>query len=62
MVINRNGIVFGSVPVVNLPGPQDIPAPTDGDDGSYYFAPPGTSRSTPAPTSSSAPRLAARTS
>jgi hypothetical protein len=38
MLINRNGIVFGSVPEVALPGPQDIDGPDAvWDDGSYYF-------------------------
>ncbi len=38
LVINRNGIVFGSVPEVDLPGPQDIDGPDAvWDDGSYYF-------------------------
>jgi len=38
IVINRNGIVFGSVPEVALPGPQDIDGPDAvWDDGSYEF-------------------------
>ncbi len=38
MLINRNGIVFVSVPEVELPGPQDIDGPDAvWDDGSYYF-------------------------
>lgn len=37
VVINRNGIVYGS-PTVSLPGPQDIDGPNaTWDDGSYYF-------------------------
>ncbi len=39
VVVNRNGIVFGSVPEVALPGPQDIDGPDAvWDDGTYYFA------------------------
>lgn len=38
VVINRNGIIFGSVPEVDLPGTQDIDGPDAvWDDGSYYF-------------------------
>lgn len=43
LLINRNGIVFGSVPAVDLPGSQDIDGPDavwdDGDDGAggYFF-------------------------
>lgn len=37
LLINRNGIVFGSVPEVELPGPQDIDGPDAvWDDASYY--------------------------
>jgi hypothetical protein len=39
LLINRNGIVFDSVPEVALPGPQDIDGPDAvWDDGTYYFA------------------------
>ncbi len=39
MIVNRNGIVFGSTPIINLPGPQDITGPDAmWDDGSYRFA------------------------
>ncbi len=38
MLINRNGIVFGSVPSVELPGPQDIDGPDAvWDDADYFF-------------------------
>ncbi len=38
ILINRNGIVFGSVPEVELPGPQDIDGPDAvWDDKEYYF-------------------------
>jgi hypothetical protein len=38
MVINRNGIIFGSVPEVALPGSQNIDGPDAvWDDGSYHF-------------------------
>ncbi len=38
ILVNRNGIIFGSVPVVDLPGPQDIPGPEAvWDDKEYYF-------------------------
>ncbi|HWE81423.1 MAG TPA: hypothetical protein VG265_07220, partial [Gaiellaceae bacterium] len=38
LVINRNGIVFGASPTVDLPGPQDIDGPEAvWDDGSYQF-------------------------
>lgn len=38
ILINRNGIAFDSVPVVELPGPQDIDGPDAvWDDGTYYF-------------------------
>lgn len=38
LLVNSNGIVFGSVPEVNLPGPQDIDGPDAvWDDGSYRF-------------------------
>ena len=39
IAINRNGIIFGPLPSVSLPGPQDITGPNAvWDDGSYYFA------------------------
>jgi hypothetical protein len=60
IVINRNGIIFGSVPEVDLPGPQDIDGPdASGTTAATTSAPPGTSRSSPAPTSSPARRSAA---
>ncbi len=37
LLINRNGIVFDSVPVVELPGPQDIPGPDAVWDDDTYF-------------------------
>ncbi len=38
ILINRNGIIFGSVPEVELPGPQDIDGPDAvWDDKEYYF-------------------------
>ncbi len=38
ILVNRNGIIFGSVPVVDLPGSQDIPGPEAvWDDKEYYF-------------------------
>ncbi len=38
ILVNRNGIVFGSVPTVDLPGPQDIDGPDAvWDDKEYYF-------------------------
>ncbi len=38
ILINRNGIIFGSVPEVDLPGPQDIDGPDAvWDDKEYYF-------------------------
>jgi len=39
LLINRNGIVFDSVPAVDLPGPQDVDGPdVVWDDATYYFA------------------------
>lgn len=39
ILINRNGIIFDSVPAVELPGPQDIDGPdVVWDDPTYYFA------------------------
>ncbi len=39
MLINRNGVIFGSAPIINLPSAQDIDGPNAvWDDGSYYFA------------------------
>ncbi len=38
LLINRNGIVFDSVPAVSLPGPQDIDGPDAvWDDATYFF-------------------------
>ncbi len=38
ILINRNGILFGSVPEVDLPGPQDIDGPDAvWDDKEYHF-------------------------
>ena len=38
LLINRNGIVFDSVPAVSLPGPQDIDGPDAvWDDAAYFF-------------------------
>ncbi len=38
LLVNRNGLTYGSVPEVNLPGPQDIDGPDAvWDDGSYRF-------------------------
>ena len=38
LLINRNGIVFDSVPAVDLPGPQDIDGPDAvWDDATYFF-------------------------
>jgi hypothetical protein len=37
ILINRNGIVFDSVPVVELPGNQDIPGPDAVWDDATYF-------------------------
>jgi hypothetical protein len=39
IVVNENGIVFGTSPIVSLPGSQDIKGPDAmWDDGNYYFA------------------------
>lgn len=38
ILINRNGVLFNSVPAVDLPGPQDIDGPDAvWDDGGYAF-------------------------
>ena len=38
MLINRNGVVFGSIPVVNFPNDDDLDGPdVVWDDGTYYF-------------------------
>lgn len=38
IVVNRNGIIYGSEPSVALPGPQDITGPDAvWDDDTYYF-------------------------
>jgi hypothetical protein len=38
MLINRNGVVFDSLPEYELPGPQDMTGPDAvWDDGTYYF-------------------------
>jgi hypothetical protein len=39
LLVNRNGILYGSVPEVDLPGPQDIDGPDAvWDDATYEFA------------------------
>lgn len=38
-VVNNNGIIFGSNPIINLPGSQDITGPDAmWDDGNHYFS------------------------
>lgn len=39
LLINRNGVLFDSIPSIELPGPQDLDGPDAvWDDGSYAFA------------------------